>query len=172
VLRGAAREPETLFIGIDADAGAMFEVSRRAARPPNRGGVPNAMFLVAAAESLPGLLRGQAHLATIALPWGSLLRGLLCADGALLAAIAGCVRPGGEVELLISTLERDASADGRALNDRSARELGGAYRARGFEIVELRPAGADDVARLSSGWGRRLGIPDRRPAWLYRLRIS
>jgi hypothetical protein len=27
-----------------------------------------------------------------------------------------------------------------------------------------------DVDRLSSGWGKRLGIPAKRQAWLFRLR--
>jgi 16S rRNA (adenine(1408)-N(1))-methyltransferase len=42
--------PETLVIGVDANAAAMTEASRRAAR---RGAMPNARFAVAAAEHPP-----------------------------------------------------------------------------------------------------------------------
>jgi 16S rRNA (adenine(1408)-N(1))-methyltransferase len=47
VLARAARWPDTLAIGVDANAAGMAEASRRAAR---RGTLPNALFAVAAAE--------------------------------------------------------------------------------------------------------------------------
>ena len=50
VLAAAAARPDTLVIGLDADAAAMAEASRRAAR---RGAVSNALFAVAAAEHPP-----------------------------------------------------------------------------------------------------------------------
>ena len=51
VLAAAAAGPDTLVIGVDASAGAMAEASRRAAGPTRRGGLPNALFVVAAAET-------------------------------------------------------------------------------------------------------------------------
>jgi tRNA G46 methylase TrmB len=50
VLNLAAARPETLVIGLDANASAMAEASRKAYR---RGAVPNALFVVAAAEHPP-----------------------------------------------------------------------------------------------------------------------
>lgn len=50
VLRAAAARPDTLVIGVDANAAGMVEASRRAAR---RGALPNALFVVAAAEHPP-----------------------------------------------------------------------------------------------------------------------
>ena len=50
VLATAAKRPDTLVIGVDANAAAMAEASRRAAR---RGALPNALFAVAAAEHPP-----------------------------------------------------------------------------------------------------------------------
>jgi 16S rRNA (adenine(1408)-N(1))-methyltransferase len=50
VLRTAAERPDTLVIGLDANAAAMAAASRRAAR---RGAVPNALFAVVAAEHPP-----------------------------------------------------------------------------------------------------------------------
>ena len=99
VLRAARREPDALFIGIDPDAAALREASHSAARAEQRGGLPNVVFLVEAAEALPGPLAGRADLVTIALPWGSLLRGLLTADAALLDAVTALLKPGGEIEL-------------------------------------------------------------------------
>jgi len=50
VLAAASSRPDTLVIGVDANAAGMAEASRRAAR---RGAVPNALFAVAAAEHPP-----------------------------------------------------------------------------------------------------------------------
>jgi 16S rRNA (adenine(1408)-N(1))-methyltransferase len=50
VLAAAAARPDTLVIGVDANAAGMNEASRRAAR---RGALPNALFAVAAAEHPP-----------------------------------------------------------------------------------------------------------------------
>jgi tRNA G46 methylase TrmB len=49
VLAAARRDPTTLFVGVDANADAMADASRRA----DRGGVPNALFVVAAAQHPP-----------------------------------------------------------------------------------------------------------------------
>jgi 16S rRNA (adenine(1408)-N(1))-methyltransferase len=53
VLATAAAQPDRLVIGVDASAAAMAAASRRAAARPARGGLPNALFVVAAVESLP-----------------------------------------------------------------------------------------------------------------------
>jgi 16S rRNA (adenine(1408)-N(1))-methyltransferase len=50
VLAAAAQRPDTLVIGLDANAAGMAEASRRAAR---RGALPNALFAVVAAEHPP-----------------------------------------------------------------------------------------------------------------------
>jgi 16S rRNA (adenine(1408)-N(1))-methyltransferase len=94
VLAAAAAEPDRLVVGVDASAAAMAEASRRAARRPDRGGLPNALFVVAAAEALPPELDGLADLVTVHFPWASLLRGLLTADPAVLVAWPGCCARG------------------------------------------------------------------------------
>jgi 16S rRNA (adenine(1408)-N(1))-methyltransferase len=153
---------------VDPDAAALREVSHSAARAERRGGTPNVIFLVAAAEVFPGPLAGRADLVTIALPWGSLLRGMLTADAALIAGITAVLKPRGEIELLIST----APADGLPVQLRDvsdARQLARALELAGVCVRECRSATADDVARLSSSWGRRLGIPERRTGWILRF---
>jgi 16S rRNA (adenine(1408)-N(1))-methyltransferase len=50
VLALAAERPDTLVIGVDANASGMTDASRRALR---RGALPNALFAVAAAEHPP-----------------------------------------------------------------------------------------------------------------------
>jgi 16S rRNA (adenine(1408)-N(1))-methyltransferase len=48
VLAAAAAQPNRLVVGVDANAAGMMTASRRAAAKPSRGGLPNALFVVAA----------------------------------------------------------------------------------------------------------------------------
>ncbi|MGH2393895.1 MAG: methyltransferase domain-containing protein [Candidatus Limnocylindria bacterium] len=68
VLATAAAEPDRLVIGVDANAAAMVKAARRAASRPNRGGLPNALFVAAAVEALPAELDGVADLVTAHFP--------------------------------------------------------------------------------------------------------
>lgn len=169
VLRRAAREPETLFLALDADASAMADASRRAARPSRKGGRANVIFLVAAAQELPGALCGIADELTVILPWGSLLAAVLDPRRDTFAGLVAAVKSGGELTVLVSAQERDQIAGSATLDERAASQLAAAYERCGLAVIELRPATREDVERYSSGWGRRLGIPDRRSAWLYML---
>jgi 16S rRNA (adenine(1408)-N(1))-methyltransferase len=170
-VRRARANPQELVIGVDADARAMGDASRRAAASARRGGLANAIFIAAAAEQLPGPLAALADEITIALPWGSLLRGLLSVDAQLTAGIAQTLRPGGLLTILISATDRDGAADGYVLeSDDDARDFATRLACAGLHVVGCRRADRSDVETLSSAWGKKLGIPDRRPAWLFAAR--
>jgi 16S rRNA (adenine(1408)-N(1))-methyltransferase len=166
VLAAAAAEPDRLVVGVDASAAAMAEASRRAGRRPERGGLPNALFVVAAAEALPPDLDGLADLVTVHFPWGSLLRGLLTADPAVMAGLARVLRPGATLSMLVSSTDRDRAAGVGPIDRRALAALADAYHQSGLAVTRVRPATPDDVAASRSTWGRRLGAGARRPAWL------
>ena len=171
VLRRARQKPDELVIGIDPDAQAMADSSRRAAANPRKGGLPNALFLVASAEDLPGPLATLTDEVTIVLPWGSLLRSVLTADEQLLFKLRALLTPHGEAAILVSTTDRDAASAGIKLaNAADAQRLACRLESAGLQLVECREATESDVSRLSSAWGKRLGVPQRRTAWLFRLR--
>jgi len=164
VLAAAAADADRLVVGVDANAAAMAESSRRAARRPERGGLPNALFVVAAAEALPAELDGLADLVTVHFPWGSLLRGLVAADPAVIGGLARVLRPGATLSMLLSSTDRGAGVE--PLSEPTLAALVDAYGRHGLAATRARPATAADVAATRSTWGRRLGAGVRRPAWL------
>ena len=170
VLATAAARPDVLAIGVDADVASMAEASRRATRGVRRGSLANALFVAAAAESLPAELDGIATALTVHFPWGSLLRGLLCADPAILAGITRMTRPGAAVTLLLSVTERDHVAGMDAFDGDVIERIGRCYVAYGLALAEGRPATAEDLAATHSTWAKRIGAGARRPAWLVRFR--
>ncbi len=175
VLATAAANPGRLVIGIDPVAGALAEASRRAAAPPRKGGLPNALFVAAAAESLPAGLDAVAGLVTVNLPWGSLLRGALALDEAAAAGIACLTAPGGRVELLLAPAERDRLAGDVSVERRlDGDSLADDWRRHGLSLVDARPASAAELAATATTWAKRLGLAGprtpERTAWRIVLR--
>jgi 16S rRNA (adenine(1408)-N(1))-methyltransferase len=173
ILATAAASPDRLVVGIDPVASAMAEASRRAARSARRGGLPNAMFVVAAAEALPAELVGIAARVTINLPWGSLLRAALALEPAGAAGIAGLLTPGGVVEVLLAPAARDGLEPAMDVRRRLEDGLAADWESFGLKLLEAGPAAGVDVEATRSTWVRRLGLragdPDRTP---FRLRLA
>ena len=88
VYRTAKRNPDWFCIGVDADLSSLSEYSRKAQRKPERGGVPNVLYVVSNVEDLPAELNGVADRVTVHLPWGSLLVGIVQSDPTVLSGLA------------------------------------------------------------------------------------
>lgn len=165
VSAAAAAAPERLVIGVDANATAMVEVSRRTQRPAQRGGLPNALFVVAGVERLPAALTGIADEVTVYFPWGSLLRGLVTAEPAVLDGIAGTMKSGATLSVLLSVTDQDRAVDLPVTDAATLWQLRGPFAAAGLEITGIGAATAAEIAAAGSSWGKRLGAGNRRPAW-------
>jgi hypothetical protein len=158
VLVAATREPATLFLGIDASAAAMNDASRRAARTARKGGLPNARFLLAAAESLPAELTGTASRVNVLFPWGSLLRGCVGADGAVADGLGLLVATNGTLEVMLAPAERDGLGAFPATPGELVEAVARTFEARGLEVIDARQASPEEVAATGSSWARRLGV--------------
>jgi 16S rRNA (adenine(1408)-N(1))-methyltransferase len=156
----AGAHPDTLCVGVDAVGEAMRELSLKATRKPARGGRANALYVVAAVESLPPELRGLATRVTVNFPWGSLLRALVEPDAAVLAGVRALLRPGGRLTALInlSVLEDRPYAERLRLPDVTAEHveniLRPGWRAAGLDIDEWRELLPGDIPRTT--WGQHL----------------
>jgi 16S rRNA (adenine(1408)-N(1))-methyltransferase len=158
----ARRDAEALYIAVDPDAATLAEYAYRASRKPARGGVENAVFVVAAVEDLPAELHSLANRVRINFPWGSLLRGLLEPNAGILHAVASLLKPEGEVEIVMSyDPEHDPNAFTGPplppLDDGYLRDvLVPAYAAAGLPFTEHRRLTRDEALDVASTWGRRL----------------
>jgi 16S rRNA (adenine(1408)-N(1))-methyltransferase len=158
----AKDNPDKLFIAIDPDATNLAEYAYRASRKASRGGVENVAFVVAPVEALPAELDGIADVVRVNFPWGSLLRGLLEAEEATLAALKRIAKRGGGFEAVMSY---DPSHDTNAFageplpalnEDYIDRTLTSALAQRGLSLTERRQMFRDEALELPSTWGRRL----------------
>ncbi|HUP49471.1 MAG TPA: methyltransferase domain-containing protein [Thermoanaerobaculia bacterium] len=162
VYQSARNDPNRLYIGVDANRRPLEKISEKIHRRPARGGLPNVLFVQAAAEDLPSELDGTADEVHVHFPWGSLLRAVatgergvldnlrrICAPGALLEVVIGLdpERDGGEIERLglpsLSTSFIDSVLAPR-------------YEQAGFDLVERGVLPASEWTRLRTSWAGRL----------------
>lgn len=148
----------------------MADASNRAARSPKRGGLTNALFVVAAAEALPRELDRMADAVTVHFPWGSLLRGLLTAEPSILSNVARVARPDADLSVLLSVTERDRIDGIDTIDDRLLCSLAPAYAGHGLTMLQARRATPDEIARSHSSWAKRLDAGAARPVWRRQFR--
>lgn len=156
----ARAEPATLVVGLDAAPDAMQKASARAAAKPARGGLPNALFVRAAVETLPPELDGVTEVHVL-MPWGSLLRALVAPDAGVLRSIAAACRP--EATFLI-TLNLHAwrppvpeVGDTSEPAPESIGPLVEAYADAGWTIESADYLDGDQIGALGTSWTKRLG---------------
>lgn len=97
-------------------------------------------------------------------PWGSLLRGVLGRDDAVLAGLGSLLAPGAGASVLVSVTPRDGVPPVPEPD-----RLAVAYGRHGLSLVDLRPATAAEVATSGSSWAKRLRAGDARPVTLLRV---
>lgn len=158
----ARGDPDSVYIAIDPDAAGLSEYAYRASRKAARGGVDNAAFVVAPVEALPPELNGIADLVRVNFPWGSLLRGLLQPEAAVLGAVSELGRARGRFEIVMSY---DPSHDNNAFAGQPLPALDEAYidatlvpsyAEQGMVIDTRHQVFRDEALALPSSWGRRL----------------
>lgn len=147
----------------------MAESSRRAARRPGKGGLPNVVFVVASAERPPDELIGIADELQIVLPWGSLLRGALALDEAAARGIASLLRPGAAAVAWLSVTGRDALEIPPLVEERCP-EIAARWSALGLSVAGFRRATAGEAAATGSTWAKRLSTDPDRPVWRLEIR--
>ena len=147
----------------------MADASRRAAKSARKGGLPNTLFVVAAAERLPPELSGVAEELTIQFPWGSLLRGALALDDAAARGIAGLLKPAAVAIATFSIEDRDGLDLPSLDRPNARRELAERWPCHGLDVCSLGPATDEELRAMSSTWGRRLAAGRRRSAWRLEL---
>jgi 16S rRNA (adenine(1408)-N(1))-methyltransferase len=139
--------PDTFALGLDACRENLRQVSRPT--------LPNALYLIANACSLPDELEGLAIHLTINFPWGSLLEGLLAGKEGLTAGLAALARPGA---LLNVRLNGGALAEAGWSLAEGAAQVRRMLFAAGFDMAEPGYMDAADLRGFPTTWARRLAF--------------
>lgn len=163
VVHRARTEPATYAIAIDASPDALAGGAWRA----KRARLTNAAFLVEGVERLPTELACVADEVTVHFPWGSLMRGIVDGSPAVVRPIAGLMKNGAELRVLMSGVDRDGCGEITPSLIASHRV---AYAEHGLHLLGAGWASSAAVAESRSTWAKRLAVGRTRPAVLARYR--
>lgn len=171
----AKADPAKFFVGIDANAKPLEKLSTKITRKPAKGGLPNAMFVQAAAEDLPDEFSGIASEIYVNFPWGSLLRAVAVGDADVLGSFYKLLAASGTLTVTIGVdplrdraeLERLGipSLDAGYFRDVLVRR----YEMLGFACEDLRELDKTEWPRIETSWARKLGGNEGRK--VFRLRF-
>lgn len=158
----ARQNPNRFYIGIDANAAALKEISTKATRKPAKGGLNNVLFVQAAVENLPEELNGVADEIHIHFPWGSLLRAVATGDKDVLENLRRICAHDCLLEIVIGIdEERDKSEIERLglpplTAEYLTKVLTTKYNSVGFEVIESGVLSPADWSGLETSWARKL----------------
>jgi len=156
-------EPNTFAIAVDASPDGLVRGAWKAERERRQ----NAAFLVGSVEHLPRELACLADEVTIHFPWGSLFRGLVDGSGPVLGPIAGLMKVGAELRVLLSAVDRDGFAEVTPSVISSRR---GRYSEHGLHLAGAEWASSAIVSASRSSWAKRLAVGRERRAVIARYR--
>ena len=165
-LRAARNDPTTFAIALDPSIDRLRDGARTALREKLR----NALFAVASIEQLPCELAGRADAVTITLPWGSLLRGIVQAEPAVLGPLARLTKVRAAVRVLLSVEPSDRATGLPPLGLATLRGNAGIYAQAGFLLERCADATPDEIGGSGSSWARRLANGEERRIFAMTLR--
>lgn len=160
--RYASAHTDRFVVGVDPVPENMRELSAKAARKPERGGLKNILYVAASIERPPAELQGVADAIFVTLPWGSLMRGIILGDDAVLAGLASLATDRATLRIVLNTriFDDPVPLDVRNLPDVTSdyvREtLAAAFAQHSITITETRYMDADEVAAIETTWAKKL----------------
>lgn len=172
VYQMARKNPEKLYIGIDAASENLSKISEKIYRNPKHGGAKNALFLQARVEELPEELNNIADEVHVHFPWGSLLAGVLKPDETIIRSLRRICKSGALLEIITSIDEaRDVTQLERlgisgSLNEQYVEsKLSQQFKQAGLIITEYASIPAGHWPQLCTSWTAKLNSGGNRGAY-------
>lgn len=174
----AKEQPDTFFIGIDADRNNLIKYSHKVHRKPERGGLPNVLYVIAGAEDLPPELDNTADVIWIVLPWGSLLQGIVLGENRILRNIARISSVHGVLKIFISYSVKyePAEMEKRGLPTLTFEYIDDVltplYNREGLIITERNLLTNETMKEIPSKWAKRLAYGRKRKTLFIEARVE
>lgn len=139
--------PSRFVIGVDSCRENLHEYSR--------ANLPNLLYVIASAQSLPSELRGLVSHVTINFPWGSLLQSLLNGDARLMFGLESVLGSGARLEVRLNG--GALSESGWSLED-GAEHIFHNLETAGWHLAKPMMMDANMLRNFPSTWAKRLAF--------------
>ena len=178
IYRKAKNNKTALYIGLDPVKDNMEETAVKIAKKPEKGGLDNALLVVATAEKLPDELHGIADKVTILFPWGILLEGIIKPEEQIISAVKTTSKNGAEFEFITTY---SANCEENMMETRNMPELNLEYfnseyksvlQNMGLIVENIEMLDNEFVKKFDSKWARRLAFGRKRDFYRITGRIN
>ena len=173
----AKQHPDKVIIGIDPNHKSLIEKSLKIYKKKEKGGLSNALYVLAGVENLPPELMGVANQIFINFPWGSLLTSVAKVDETVWRNIRKLCQRGTLVDIVFGyDPERD---NDDAVAEEKLPELDDDYvknimlpklKGLGFEPLSVQLIGSTQMKDYPSSWAKKLSFGKERAIYHIRLR--
>ena len=141
----AEKHKENFFIGIDA--------CRENLRVNSQSKLPNTLFIIASAQSLPAELNGLASQVSINFPWGSLLGSLLNDDACLIDGLASVSKKNARIDI---SMNGGALTEAGSNLDTGSAIIHANMIRHGWDLKRPQLMDSSTLKAFPSTWARRL----------------
>ncbi len=170
----AKNHPDKMVIGIDPNHKGMVDTSRKTLKKPEKGGVKNALFVLAAVDALPDELAGKANQVYINFPWGTLLSGLVLGDEQTWKNIKKICQDKAVIDIILGY---DKSLEIKKVNENlpvlDKKYFSSVLRSKiknlGLELTEIKPLSSRILKSYPSTWAKKLSFAQERDFYYLRL---
>ena len=172
----AKENPDRLVIGIDPNAKGAQKYSAKIYKQASRGGLENALFVLASVEDLPEELNGLANQVFINFPWGSLLKGIVFAEDLVWNNLKRICQKGAYIDLLFGYDENFDKGkmeklglsilDEGYINDVLIPKL----KTKGVKVIEAEELSSKELVHYPTTWAKKMAFGKEREWWWMRLK--
>ena len=170
----AKQYPDRLIIGLDSNHENLIEVSRKTNKKPTKGGIKNALFVLANGYDLPTEINGMVNQIFINFPWGSLLEGIIQADPVFWANVSKILKPAGFVDVIVGYDKQLETKEVLSLPDLSLdfikNKLSHKLANLGFSLVKAEKLSSKVLKTYPSTWAKKLAFAKLRNYYYLRLK--
>lgn len=176
--RIAKENPSRLVIGIDPNAKGIEKYSAKIYKKPAKGGLENALFVMASVEDLPKELDGIANQVFINFPWGSLLAGIVKVEDNCWDNIKRICKKGAYIDLLFGYDEKIDRSEIKRLNlpvlsrNFIYKILIPKLQDIGLEVIEAKQLTANQLTNYPSTWAKKMVFGKERVWWWMRIEVG
>jgi 16S rRNA (adenine(1408)-N(1))-methyltransferase len=143
----AEKFPTNFVIGLDSCRENLQEYSREK--------LPNLLYVIANAQSLPYELSGMISHISINFPWGSLLAGLLIGGSNLMCELESITQPNTTIDI---RLNGGAMSEMGICLEAGASQIQEKMREVGWQIKNPSLMKISDLKKFPSTWSRRIAV--------------
>lgn len=174
----AKEHPDKFVIGIDHAQQPLEGTSAKIYKKEHKGGLENALFVLANIEDLPQELTGVANQVFIHFPWSGLLCGVILVEEKTWSNIKRICQPGAYIDLIFGY---DSAYEQKAVDHFSLPELTLEYiqkmmvpklELNGFEVLLCKQLELDELKNYPSTWSKKLSFGRERVYYYLQLKLK